>query len=844
MSNLYDDYESLMDSISQGRRAVDIGQSNPVQSNDAFQNGERFGSFASQSSHLGSENNFDDFNDAVSSLNSGILSPYSTGSSPDGFFLSATNSNVDSQYSGEELGFDNDMVIPEYPQDILYPQNFNPVPMQESVSNSTVTFNNNDNNLNSFNQPKLNPVKEEEESPESINKEAPISKTDNNNLNDNPPLLGKKIKSSHNLIEKKYRTNINSKIIELRNCVPALRILVAKSGNHRTRSQPNESEVEDDYYEGNGYTDDEDKLDGLKPAKKLNKATILAKASEYIKHLERKNDVLQQQNNQLQTLLDASTSASASAGPSLIGSSQPGQYSIQPSPFNNSNSSESASNWVSPINNQFTDRSLSGQQNQVNNQQQFPNHQSLTNKILLGGMGVMLGASSLDDFSNSYNENSRGLFALPIFSIGNSSSALNVELFKPLLGLTKILFCLGIFYYHFISPMLYYSNNKERSGNQGLNTMINQLINIFTFLMSASSDKIENRLITNMENSLQFSDVLVYIKCLFLAASPKNYLLKSIYSKKLYGYLASNKITSALAMVINCIGQRYWVKAGSYAGNNETGIQNLTRCDYYKFDFTKCLNLGLKHSKKSQLVDILLAGLIEQICIQSLINNIKLENKNKGKPSSSEIADLKFNIESNISQISCLAGDNDEINLKCAISSFFAFPNQENINQCYVKLKKLSENGVTISNSTETGFICAVIKYSLLNNPNDYENFNKWFSKLIISNVGQIGGKGNLDLFSFVSCYLLFSRLDLENIEQMENYFKNKLDYSDEVSIDSIEVDEIMDADIKNRIFNMVVNMRVYIGDENNSDAKLLGNSLVDNIIEELLLFIGSLSGF
>lgn len=91
--------------------------------------------------------------------------------------------------------------------------------------------------------------------------------------------LGKKTKISHNMIEKRYRTNINSKIIELRDAVPSLRIATGKT----------ELSVAD--------------LEGLVPALKLNKALVLMKANEYIKHLERKNSSLQDKISALQELI-------------------------------------------------------------------------------------------------------------------------------------------------------------------------------------------------------------------------------------------------------------------------------------------------------------------------------------------------------------------------------------------------------------------------------------------------------------------------------------------------------------------------------------------------------------
>ena len=65
----------------------------------------------------------------------------------------------------------------------------------------------------------------------------------------------KKDKLSHNMIEKKYRTNINLKIVALRDAVPALRIAAGSK----------DVTVAD--------------LEGLTPALKLNKALVLTKAT-------------------------------------------------------------------------------------------------------------------------------------------------------------------------------------------------------------------------------------------------------------------------------------------------------------------------------------------------------------------------------------------------------------------------------------------------------------------------------------------------------------------------------------------------------------------------------------
>ncbi|GAD97007.1 HLH transcription factor, putative [Paecilomyces variotii No. 5] len=113
---------------------------------------------------------------------------------------------------------------------------------------------------------------------------------------------GKKLpskKRSHNVIEKRYRANLNEKIAELRDSVPSLRVVSKHS---------------------NGSTPDDDDAEGVTPANKLNKASILSKATEYIHHLELRNKRLDEENmalktrlRQLDKALDQSVTSAASA---------------------------------------------------------------------------------------------------------------------------------------------------------------------------------------------------------------------------------------------------------------------------------------------------------------------------------------------------------------------------------------------------------------------------------------------------------------------------------------------------------------------------------------------------
>ncbi|EEB06263.2 sterol regulatory element binding protein [Schizosaccharomyces japonicus yFS275] len=118
--------------------------------------------------------------------------------------------------------------------------------------------------------------------------------------------LNKPKKTAHNMIEKRYRTNLNDRICELRDAVPSLRAAAAL----RCGSAP-----------------DKEDLEGLTPARKLNKGTILAKATEYIRHLENKNRSLIMDNKRLQERLayyeDSNMSAAAAANQAPVNNMAP-----------------------------------------------------------------------------------------------------------------------------------------------------------------------------------------------------------------------------------------------------------------------------------------------------------------------------------------------------------------------------------------------------------------------------------------------------------------------------------------------------------------------------------------
>lgn len=98
-------------------------------------------------------------------------------------------------------------------------------------------------------------------------------------------------KVAHNAIERRYRNNINDRIQELRNVVPALY-------QARDFKKPSEDDDSSDDEEGT-----KEVVDGVEVAKKLNKATILHKATEYIHHLKHVNELAERENQVLQQIL-------------------------------------------------------------------------------------------------------------------------------------------------------------------------------------------------------------------------------------------------------------------------------------------------------------------------------------------------------------------------------------------------------------------------------------------------------------------------------------------------------------------------------------------------------------
>ncbi|KAK6881786.1 Transcription factor CPH2 [Candida tropicalis] len=232
-----------------------------------------------------------------------------------------------------------------------------------------------------------------------------------------------KDKNSHNMIEKKYRTNINTKIMALRDAVPALRIAAGCD----------DVSIAD--------------LEGLTPASKLNKASVLTKATEYIKHLEAKNAILKQQNMELQRLIQQANLNPQSLPPAPMAPMAPLPPHQQqmvpppPPPPQQQQQHQEGFGFYPPQNQAYNSAPVSQFSSpQQSPQQQQQQRQGQPNKFLLGGMAAVMGTSL---FGGSGENDFRSLSALP-FSYLFPNAILNPSpLTIQMWTLTKLFLVIG-----------------------------------------------------------------------------------------------------------------------------------------------------------------------------------------------------------------------------------------------------------------------------------------------------------------------------------------------------------------------------------------------------------------
>lgn len=267
-----------------------------------------------------------------------------------------------------------------------------------------------------------------------------VDDDDDDDLDSHQPVK----KTAHNMIEKRYRTNLNDKIAALRDSVPSLRIM-SKSAR------------------GEDTTGDREELHGLTPAHKLNKATVLSKATEYIRHLEKRNMRLIDENAAMQQriaafekLFMAGAMNGAVSPLQQAAPATPIQYSQEPNGYANPTMGTPgrsdaqgmiqvpddmkriiAAQMGQPYSvpqQPFRNNPALLRQQQIQQQQHHIQARGWQNagpyfgKLMVGSLaGLMLLEAARENEQSSETPEGRGLFALPIQLLGFLTSSLNVN---------------------------------------------------------------------------------------------------------------------------------------------------------------------------------------------------------------------------------------------------------------------------------------------------------------------------------------------------------------------------------------------------------------------------------
>jgi hypothetical protein len=295
---------------------------------------------------------------------------------------------------------------------------------------------------------------------------APASKKDKQ-----PPVK----KTAHNMIEKRYRTNLNDKIAALRDSVPSLRVMSRVNG-------------------GNEEDDDPEDLEGLTPAHKLNKATVLSKATEYIRHLEKRNRRLQDEVNTLKGRLDSYEKMSISGQLALHGPVRtPDGTRYHEDPFAHAASmvpqQMSAPQGLIPVPESMANLhrghppqphyapqpagypSYSGPVRQsvhgpplVNG----PRGSGMLGKLMVGSLAGLMILEGLAEREPSADEPAgRGLFALPLHLGGILAPRVSFGAGSAQLPLAKVLLVFGAFFY-LIAPLLNFKAKPKKKSTSAV----------------------------------------------------------------------------------------------------------------------------------------------------------------------------------------------------------------------------------------------------------------------------------------------------------------------------------------------------------------------------------------
>ncbi|KAK7421297.1 Clr6 histone deacetylase associated PHD protein-2 Cph2 [Neonectria magnoliae] len=295
-------------------------------------------------------------------------------------------------------------------------------------------------------------------------------------------------KTAHNMIEKRYRTNLNDKIAALRDSVPSLRIMTKSA-------------------RGEDTTEDREELHGLTPAHKLNKATVLSKATEYIRHLEKRNNRLLDENGAMQARIaafeklfmagamngaisplqqpptpiqyaqDAQQFVGSPISASPDGSGPPAGMIQVPDDMKRIISAQMAAGQPYPVpqqpyrgGNPAVIRQQQIQQQQQMQQNRWNNAGPYFGKLMVGSLAglMLLEAVREDEISNKDTEG-RGLMAVPLHLLRSVASSLDLSFMGYHVHTSlRVLLILGTFLWVFVPSLFTRTQQKSKKSQVGV----------------------------------------------------------------------------------------------------------------------------------------------------------------------------------------------------------------------------------------------------------------------------------------------------------------------------------------------------------------------------------------
>lgn len=256
-------------------------------------------------------------------------------------------------------------------------------------------------------------------------------------------------KAAHNIIEKRYRTNLNDKMDALCNRLPNLKTKYKKT------------------LQGSGHNEDEDENvnnDHGSKGQKINKALVLSEAADYIQELE---DRIKKHNDQMATMqirLDVFKTLAATKSPETdTGRPQePQQWrGIRVDAANLQYQANTATtNQASPPSRGVRP---AGRQN--------ASRGGYMSKLMVGSLAGLMVMQGFGENEQSYDgPSARGLFSLPteyfgqlrdiMWSLGPSNAGESALLLRSFHTLFKVLLLFGAVIY-IISPSFFDSKRKE-----------------------------------------------------------------------------------------------------------------------------------------------------------------------------------------------------------------------------------------------------------------------------------------------------------------------------------------------------------------------------------------------